>query len=815
MNLCKTLLFLFLLSTNIYSQNDCIDAIVVCGNSGFKGLSIQGAGNVQEITGENSCGSRENNSVWLKISIKTSGTFGFIIKPESSDLNEDFDFFVFGPDAKCTSLTSPIRCSTTNPNMAKLTYNHTGMTADYFDTSEGPAELGDGYIKWINANAGESYFIVIDRPVGISNFSLEWLGTATFDDAPSISVPVLSDLNITKSDFSGQANSSLIFDLTANSPKITGSQTGVKITYHTSENDAIINSNPIADPTAYRNTTSPETIFVRATNTITQCYNTASFTIKINDKVVFPNNKVEVCDENDANPFDGKTKIDFDQVTKVVFDNADVSGLTINYYLTQSDADNNSNQLPNLFNSITPFEQSVFIKAFNSQLSASVAEVKITINPLPPVNNVSLVQCDSGENANGFVLFNLKEANAALTNNNPDLETSFFISKTDAESNTDQLSTEYTNSSNPQTVFARITNLQTKCSSISTVNLKTNVISVQTYLLDIACDDDENEDGIHTFNLTNANIPFTNTQELKYYATENDALLEQNQIQTPSQYNNKVPYNDFVYARIEEGNECFGISKIKLEVIRLPDIEIIGTTTNVCDNDSSYFAQLDAGIKDINTLSDFVYVWKKDGVDILDKTASNIEVNTSGIYTVTVFNKNNCSKTRIIQVVSSNIATIESVEVVDLQIDNSNKIKINVSGSGDYEFSLNTPNGPFQDSNVFENIKSGIYEVYINDKKNCGLVSKTVAVIGVPQFFTPNNDGFNDYWNIIGLNGNEYKNSKIYIYDRYGKLLKQLTTFDNGWDGTFQGIPLPSDDYWYTLKLSDQRESKGHFSLKR
>jgi gliding motility-associated-like protein len=55
----------------------------------------------------------------------------------------------------------------------------------------------------------------------------------------------------------------------------------------------------------------------------------------------------------------------------------------------------------------------------------------------------------------------------------------------------------------------------------------------------------------------------------------------------------------------------------------------------------------------------------------------------------------------------------------------------------------------------------------------------------------------------------------IYIFDRYGKLLKQIATSGQGWDGTFNGFLLPTDDYWHTLKLVDDREAKGHFSLKR
>jgi gliding motility-associated-like protein len=65
------------------------------------------------------------------------------------------------------------------------------------------------------------------------------------------------------------------------------------------------------------------------------------------------------------------------------------------------------------------------------------------------------------------------------------------------------------------------------------------------------------------------------------------------------------------------------------------------------------------------------------------------------------------------------------------------------------------------------------------------------------------------------VNASFNTNSIIFIYDRYGKLITKINTNSDGWDGTFNGNPLPSDDYWYTAKLQDGRETKGHFSLKR
>jgi gliding motility-associated-like protein len=89
-------------------------------------------------------------------------------------------------------------------------------------------------------------------------------------------------------------------------------------------------------------------------------------------------------------------------------------------------------------------------------------------------------------------------------------------------------------------------------------------------------------------------------------------------------------------------------------------------------------------------------------------------------------------------------------------------------------------------------------------------------VIGFPAFFTPNGDGFNDFWKIEGVNKVFNTESKVYIYDRFGKLVKEIEARDSkGWDGNYRGAPLMADDYWYVVNLEDGRIVKGHFALKR
>jgi gliding motility-associated-like protein len=147
---------------------------------------------------------------------------------------------------------------------------------------------------------------------------------------------------------------------------------------------------------------------------------------------------------------------------------------------------------------------------------------------------------------------------------------------------------------------------------------------------------------------------------------------------------------------------------------------------------------------------------------------------------------------------------------------NTHVIVAAASGMGVYEFSLD--NGPWQVSGTFIGVRPGEHIVSVRDV-NCFVEdSYALMVLDYPTFFTPNGDGYNDFWNIDILSGQP--TSKIYIFDRYGKLLKSIKPAGFGWNGTYNGSRMPTADYWFLLEYNDltngaPKQLRGHFTLKR
>jgi gliding motility-associated-like protein len=166
-------------------------------------------------------------------------------------------------------------------------------------------------------------------------------------------------------------------------------------------------------------------------------------------------------------------------------------------------------------------------------------------------------------------------------------------------------------------------------------------------------------------------------------------------------------------------------------------------------------------------------------------------------------------------VTATNPATSLTVTQSEYFSDNATLVVTVSGGNGTLMYQLDQ--GILQESNVFTGVSAGLHIITVVDTQGCTYLTLEVLVIDYPKYFTPNGDGHNDTWNIIGLN---QPDAKLYIFDRYGKLLKQLsaTTASEGWNGIYNNEKLPSTDYWFTLDYTEngaQKQFKAHFSLKR
>ncbi len=268
--------------------------------------------------------------------------------------------------------------------------------------------------------------------------------------------------------------------------------------------------------------------------------------------------------------------------------------------------------------------------------------------------------------------------------------------------------------------------------------------------------------------------------------------------------------SETIYIRISsvDNPNCFDITE---------EFQLINLDSPVLDFPEEAFLCGGNGsvtIGNDSALPNHSYAWDS------GETTPGITVEQTGIYTLTVTNTVaglSCESVRSVTVSASNPPEILNIQIADLQKNNS--VTVITNTDGDWEYQLD--DSQFQTNNHFENVAPGMHRITVNDPAGCGSVSETIIAVGFPKYFTPNGDGANDQWYIVGAENLE--NPEVSIFNRYGKLLKQLKGNEiNGWDGTFNSKRMPGGDYWFKLTYTapdGQRTTakyvNNHFSLKR
>ncbi|WP_304198129.1 T9SS type B sorting domain-containing protein [Flavobacterium alvei] len=712
-------------------------------------------------------------------------------------------------------------------------------------------------LNWYAASVGGTSSATSPTPstatVGTTKFYVSQTIVATGCESPRSeisviinSLPIVNDVTIIQCDADLVVDGKTLFNLTVNNAQISANYTNETFTYYTTLNGAknAIPVDLIPNELAFQNTTPTQMdVWSRITNKTTGCFSVAKITLKVPATNINPNTKIPfpaVCDDFldvngnnniNNNNRDGITTFDFSSTKAIIqalLPPTDV--YNINYYRNQADALAELNVISDISNYRNigyPNSQDIWIRIDSNLDNACYGlgpYLTLNVEALPIANAVTIPrQCD--DNTDGIFTFNTLNLESTLLNGQLNKTVTYFDQANNPlkDANGILIKSPFpaTFTSTSQTIKAVVTNNTPQhCYDETTIQFIVDQSPVAFAVpsnLTTTCDDEPNpidQDGKFAFDTATFESTILGGQTgmiVKYY--------DQNNMLLPSPLPNPFVTNtQNITAQVQNplNTTCTASTTLNFIVNPVPNIDLnLDGSANelVCQNDSAFFVTLDAGITDGSSTTNYDYTWTKDGVHT-GTNSPTLDVNAEGVYTVEVKKHSGCSRIRTLTVTASNIASITSVDVVDLT--EVNTITVNVTGPGVYEYSLDEPNGFWQDSNFFNNVPAGVHVVYVNDKNGCGSVHQEIVLVGVPKFFTPNGDGYNDYWSIKGVNETYNSNSIIYIFDRYGKLLKQwVPSLNQGWDGTFNGVPLPADDYWFTLKLEDGRETKGHFSLKR
>lgn len=421
----------------------------------------------------------------------------------------------------------------------------------------------------------------------------------------------------------------------------------------------------------------------------------------------------------------------------------------------------------------------------------------------PSFADFELTQCEADQ---GDTVFDLNLISGEIESLDLNI-INFFEDEADAENNVNPISGENVNSFSAQNntrVYILVETVQ-GCETVINLDLLTTLTEYNP-LEFLNCVDENNNVVFNILDLENFvtqenNLDFED--HITFFNSHDDATNNINSVDAEeiSYPLNTLPQE--VFYRVDDMVNCTSVSKITLNDIESPILETEEQDLSLCLNNEDSI-ELIPSITNPN--SNFVYEWDT------GETTPTIEVSEAGTYIVDIFSSDaseSCMTTQIF-----NLSVSEKAEI-DYELrgaPGSFSIKIIATGIGDYVYALNDDD--FQESPIF-NVKETDNTIYVKDLNGCGIVSLKFKTIIFPDFFTPNNDGYNDIWSPKGTAQQIDAIESIHIYDRYGKILYVINEDRSSWNGDRNGHPMPSNDYWYRVEFKDGSVYSDHFTLKR
>ncbi|PQJ82367.1 T9SS type B sorting domain-containing protein [Polaribacter glomeratus] len=769
------------------------------------------------------------------------------------------------------------RISTVNLTEAEISIssNHQNETFTYFETEAdaiaGSPEVADKLRYPVNQN-GEAWARTIssENCYNISKINLEVEASADViynKEFPAVCDDFLQtdgtngNLNndtdgITNFDFSAAESEILVFFPPALKPDL-------EISYYETRDDRTAVINKIADISKYRNIGFPsninrQTIYFKITNkNNNNCSGTGELYLKTNRVPTATNvDDLEVCDNaNDGNATNGIVQsFNLESQTSTILGTQNTSDFKVTYHLSTADANSGNDPLTSPFTNTVRDLQIIYVRVTNNTTGCFTDHTtfNLIVHPLPIANFVEdLEVCDDntdGSARNGFSdAIDLESQTAGIlgTQDAAVNKVTYHRNLIEAQNGTNPQASPFSNSTaNRQTIYVRVFNSDTMCANgISNFDVLINPEPTFETISNLSeCDNNDDFDDangiIQTIDLDGKIPEILGTSQdsddfkVTFHASKANATSGTAAISSP--YEN-ASSTETIFVRIQNKKTSCINDDASFDVIVNPLPDFTVTTPQIlCLNNLPLNSMVE------NPRAVYTYEWKNANGTIIS-TKDNIDITSGGTYTITATTTNgtNCSRTETIVINESNIANLERsfITIIDESnnIGSESNLSISINtidndlGQGDYQFAIlntedntRTPFAGFQDEPIFENLEGGIYKILVNDKNGCSPdTTLLVSVIQFPKFFTPNADGENDTWIVKGANKTFYPNSSINIFNRYGKLVAQIAIDGQGWDGTYGGKTLSSDDYWFNITLipADTTKptisKKGNFSLIR
>jgi gliding motility-associated-like protein len=573
----------------------------------------------------------------------------------------------------------------------------------------------------------------------------------------------------------------------------------------------------------YANIENPQTIFVRLQNLNDPCYAITTMDLRVlpTPNANYTPAPLELCDNaDDADATNGLVQtFDLNLATADIV-NGQV-GVSVAYYLSLAGAQNlYPTELIDLtvdFTNTTPFSQTVYAVVTDtlSPLSCSVIiPLELRVNPLPVLSNITdYLFCETDNN--NIYLADLHQMDLLLLANAADLPNvtvTYHLTAVDAVTGSNPLP-------NPRILhdgdllYAHVEFTATGCSAAVgpiTITIEQEPRAVQPANL-FDCDtasDGSSANGIGvSFDLASQIATILDGQtgmSVTFYETLADAQLEQNPISSPY-LNESNPQTIFV--RVENNTtHCYNFTSFEIGVNDPPHFSMPAPPIVYCLFENPVY------LEPLTDGDAYTYQWSN-GTSVVGNTAI-LEVTAAGTYSLTLTTPEGCSETQSVTVDDSQESLLTVADLIITNFENNNSLTIPTGtqyGIGDYLYSVD--GGPFTGQVFYENLNGGDHSLVIIDQNGCKSHTLHFTILDYMRFFTPNGDGYNDTWNLLG--GNTQPGAKIYIFDRFGKMLASIDPNGLGWDGKFNGLPLPSTDYWFSIELQDGTIYKDHFALVR